>query len=110
MPSLKPPVEKKLKSGIVYRIVCPCCKACYVGYTTRHALTRLKEHQQEKKPVGKHLIQCNTTITIDDMTILAKTIKSITHLMTLEALFIKEYKPSLNTKDEFKRRVLTIKI
>ena len=30
--------------------------------------------------------------------------------MTLEALFIKDIKPSINTKDEFRSRALTIKI
>ena len=31
LPSLKPPVEKMLKSGLVYRLMCPHCSACYVG-------------------------------------------------------------------------------
>ena len=30
--------------------------------------------------------------------------------MTLEVLFIKDVKPSINTKDEFRSRALTIKI
>jgi len=32
------------------------------------------------------------------------------HLMTLEALYIKSIKPSINTKDEYRSRALTIKI
>ena len=31
LPSLKPPVEKMLKSGLVYRLMSPRCSACYVG-------------------------------------------------------------------------------
>ena len=31
MPSLKPPVEKMIRSGIVYKITCPRCTAWYVG-------------------------------------------------------------------------------
>ena len=37
------------------------------------------------------------------------TSNSLTKLMTLEALFIKEFKPALNTKDEYKSRTLTLK-
>ena len=36
MPSLKPPVEKMIRSGIVYKITCPRCTACYVGQSSRH--------------------------------------------------------------------------
>ena len=42
--SLKPPVEKMLKSGIVYKLTCPCCLACHVGQTSRHMQTCLREH------------------------------------------------------------------
>ena len=36
-------------------------------------------------------------------------IKTNKNLMTLEALWIDEVKPNLNTKDEYKSRTLTIK-
>ena len=49
-------------------------------------------------------------ITIDDVEMIAQTSKSESHLMTLEALHIKKIKPSLNTKDEYKSRTLTIKL
>ena len=42
-PSLKPPVERNLKSGVVYKMQCPRCTACYAGATTRHVITRFKE-------------------------------------------------------------------
>ena len=73
-------------------------------------LQRLKEHQRASSPVGNHLETCNAEITIDDVMILASTTKSEDHLMTLEASFILEIHLGLNKKDEFKSRMLTIKI
>ena len=43
LPSLKPPVEKCLKSRVVYKICCSRCQSCYVGQTIRHLITRLKD-------------------------------------------------------------------
>ena len=34
LPSLKPFIDKSLKSGIVYKITCPQCFSCYVGQTS----------------------------------------------------------------------------
>ena len=107
MPSLKPSVHPALKSKVVYKINCPSCDACYVGQTSRHLTTRVKEHQSGG-PVSKHLKHCNAEITMANVEIITTTNKSITHLMTLEALLIKELKPIINMKDEYKRRVLTI--
>ena len=109
MPSLKPMVDQSLRSGIVYKISCPRCDACYVGQTTRHLLIRTKEHERKNAPVGSHLSRCNGSVKIDDVIILAASTRSISHLLTLEALFINAIKPSLNTKDEYRSRALTIK-
>ena len=49
--------------------------------------------------------------TLDDIEILASTSKNEKHLLTLEALYIREEKPYLNTqnaKEEFKRRTLRV--
>ena len=53
LPSLKPKVDKPLKSRVVYHIECPSCEACYVGQTSRHLITQVKEHASSK-PVGAH--------------------------------------------------------
>ena len=110
MPSLKPPVEKMLRSGIVYKVTCPCCTACYVGQSSRHLQTRFREHTRNPGPMKNHLYQCNTTITEEDVSILSSTSRGEGYLLTLEALYIQELEPEINTKDEYRSRTLTIKI
>ena len=109
LPSLKTPIEKALKSKVVYQINCSRCEACYVGQTSRHLATRIKEHQKSG-PVGSHMKSCNTSLTMDNVSIKTVSTRSIAHLMTLEALIIKSVKPDLNTKDEYRSRTLTIKL
>ena len=110
LPSLKPPVEKMLKSGVVYNLTCPRCKSCYVGETCRHMRTRFKEHLQKAGPMKTHLARCNTTLTDEHVEILQTTSRGEGYLLTLEALHIRERKPEINTKDEYRRRELTIRI
>ena len=44
------------------------------------------------------------------MTILDITLKGVVHLFTLEALHIRQLKPEINVRDEWKSRELVIKI
>ena len=108
MPSLKPPVEKMIRSGIVYKITCPCCTACYVGQSSWHLQTRFREHIRNPWPVKTHLRNCNTTVTEGHIDILASTSRGEGYLLTLE--YIQELEPKINTKDEWRSRTLTIKI
>ena len=96
---------------LVYKLTCPGCRACYVGQTSRHLITRLKEHKnQQNKPVRKHVDRCTVkTLQLSDIEILASTIRGIEHLLTLEALYVSEIKPELNRKDKYRSRELTIK-
>ena len=110
MPSLKPPVEKMIKSGLVYRITCPRCSACYVGVTSRHLQSRFKEHIQRTGPVKSHQLKCGGTITEESVDILKTSSRGENYLLTLEALHIRELKPQINTKDEYRSRELTIKM
>ena len=110
LPSLKPPVEKLLKSGVVYQLTCPRCSASYVGQTGRHLQTRLKEHLQRAGPMKSHLMQCDSNLTSEDVNILQSTSRGENFLLTLEALHIREQKPSINTKDEYRSRDLVIKL
>ena len=111
LPSLKPSVPKNLRGSVVYKLKCPRCAACYVGQTDRHFCTRLKEHQQKKdQPVYKHFKKCRRKLTLQDTEILTATTRSVTLLETLEALWIEELKPGINTKEEYKQRHLTIRL
>ena len=109
LPSLKPVIDKPIRSGIVYKIICPRCEACYVGQTSRHLITRFKEHVKVNQPVGKHLEACDSKVNCNDVDILASSSRSEEYLETLEALWIKEEGPTINTKEEYKSRTLTIK-
>ena len=110
LPSLKPPVEKMLKSGVVYNLTCPRCNSCYVGETCRHMITRFKEHLQKAGPLKSHLTRCKTTLTDKNVEILQTTSRGEGYLLTLEAIHIRERKPQINTKDEYRKRELTIRI
>ena len=110
LPSLKPPIDQLLKSKVVYQIKCPGCNASYVGQTCRHLTTRLNEHLTRKGPVKEHLKLCQNSINEQCIRILTSTHKGESTLLTLEALWIREIRPTLNTKDEFKSRELIIQI
>ena len=90
--------------------VCPCCTACYVGETGRHMQSRFKEHVSRAGPMRNHLMQCNAALTENDVDILQQTSRGEGFLLTLEALYIRERKPTINTKDEYHSRELTIKL
>ena len=53
---------------------------------------------------------CETDWSEDNVYILGTTSQGEVHLLTLEALWIRELKPVINTKDEFRSRELTIKL
>ena len=77
---------------------------------TEHLQTSIREHTKNPGPVKNHLRNCNTTITEEHIDILASTSRGEGYLLTLEALFIQELEPKINTKDEWRSRTLTIKI
>ena len=109
-PSLKEPVDVSLKSGVVYKLTCPRCTACYVGATSRHLQVRFKEHITRKdSAVSKHLSQCDIEGHEMDIEVLCSSMHGEVHLFTMEALWIRQLKPMINVKDEFRRRELVIK-
>ena len=109
LPSLKPSVPKMLQNNAVYQIKCSRCGSSYVGQTSRHLQQRFREHVGNKGPIKTHFIECDISPTEKDISILGKSWGGENRLLTLEALFIKEINPILNTKDEYKSRTLTLK-
>ena len=103
----KDSLEKKIRSGIIYRCTCSNCKVTYYGKTFRHFYTRAAEHMGISNLTGKrlktvmqsaisdHLLQCNCTINFDDFDILA-TESNKFKLLLRESLLIKHDKPILN--------------
>ena len=110
MPSLKPLVPRMLSSGVVYKIQCPGCPSSYIGQTVRHLQTRFREHLGCNGTMRRHIETCDPSAIFSDdsISILAKA-NRYSKLLTLEALFINELKPDLNTKDEYRSRTLTLK-
>ena len=49
MLNLKDPIPKSLKFFAVYKFVSPGCNICYIGETTRHLLTKIKEDLKTDK-------------------------------------------------------------
>ena len=82
LPSLKPPVEKELRSGVVYKIQCPRCQACYVGQTVRHLKTRIADHRS-RGPVKEHFLKCDIDIRFDCIDILASTNQGENTILTI---------------------------
>ena len=84
---------------------------CYVGKTSRHLATRYAEHRTHSNgPVVQHMKQCKIEVKDLDVEILKSVMKGGFELSVLEALFIREIKPALNTRDEYRDHELTIKI
>ena len=114
LPPLKPNVPKMLCSSVVYQIDCPGCNASYIGETLRLLQQRVREHLGKSGTIRKHLEICHAKPSTDFGSI-EKHVKILAHsnssskLLTFEALFIKSCNPSLNTKDEFRSRTLTLK-
>ena len=113
MPSLKTTTKFESRSRVVYKITCPGCDTCYAAQTRRRLLTRFKEHNYKKtktKVVYKHFRDCvGSEGTLNDVKILAQTSINLDFLLSLEAMFIREYGPALNVKDEYRSRELTIR-
>ena len=57
--SVKDPVPVELRSNVVYKSTCASCNSCYVGETSRHLSTRIREHLNRDRTshIFQHLQQ-----------------------------------------------------
>ena len=110
LPSLKTQSSTALRSRVVYKITCPGCGSCYVGCTTHHFTLRVQQHRVKGRPIRKHFDECNEKVTLKQAEILDSTIRNDKLLLALEALYIRELSPQLNTRDEYRSRKLTLKL
>ncbi|XP_066931458.1 uncharacterized protein [Clytia hemisphaerica] len=116
--NMKDPTPLKFKSNIVYRFICPGCRASYVGKTERNLFTRCSEHATKKESaVLEHLKECSevkfitTLLTlgiekpnfrsiyinlVNDNTSVIDSSDNWSSLLYKEALHIKRLKPILN--------------
>ena len=113
LPSLKVPVPKMLKSNLIYKITCPRCSTCYVGKTCRHLTDRLEEHKSKaNEPVRRHFTTCGVDRVeiMNNTEVLQTVVGTSFHLSIMEALYIRELKPAINTKDEYRDYNLVISL
>ena len=107
---LKLKIPKELSSNVIYKTKCSGCEACYVGYTARLLKTRCSEHRSSTGTIRDHVKYCkNALATMETTEILHRTNRGPLYLSILEALYIREINPTLNTRDEFRGRSLRIR-
>ena len=85
---------------VVYQFICAGCNSCYIGETSRHFSTRIKEHTLSDKNshIFKHFSQfpsCKGMYTPSCFRILDSANSSI-DLKLKEAFYISKNKPDLN--------------
>ena len=98
--SVKDPIPGGLRSRVVYKLACAGCNACYVGETTRHFSTRVREHLVTDKAshIFKHFQNsehCRALCSVDCFHILDHASTGF-QLKIKEAFHIQRQQPSLN--------------
>ena len=103
--SYKDSYPSALSSKVVYKFVCTCCNASYVGQTHRHLTTRIDEHfgKDKKSHIYQHLMSsadCLNACSRDCFSIL-DTARTKHQLRIKESLFIRWLKPTLNKQKSY---------
>ena len=101
---LKRSTPTELSSNVVYKFSCPCDTAIsYIGYTTRHLITRAHEHLNlnsiAKSAIKDHIYSCShcskTNLSECNFEVIKKCNTGF-EAKIQEALLIKKFNPTLN--------------
>ena len=97
--TLKSRCPKELQALVVYKYVCSVDQnTTYIGKTKRHLALRVKEHlstTSANSAVFQHVATCNCAASIQNFSVL-RCCQSDYDLSIMEALYIRDNKPSLN--------------
>ena len=98
--SVKDPVPLELRWRVVYKFLFAGCNACYIGETSRHLSTRVREHlsRDRNSHVYQHLQQSQTCRCLANKIAFPSWIVHSTNynLCWREAMHIKWENPTLN--------------
>ena len=98
--SVKDPFPLDLRSRVVYKFTCAGCNACYIGETSRHLSTRVREHlsRDRNSHIFQHLQQSQACRCLADKTCfsIVDCAPNKLQLLLKEAMHIKWENPTLN--------------
>ena len=100
--SNKDRISSDKKAHVIYKFVCACCNACYIGETSRHLSVRITEHLQSDKQshIYKHIhenLECFNACDKNCFVVL-DTGMTKKELKIKEGLYISWQKPNLNVQ------------
>ena len=98
--NVKDSLPDRLRTRVVYKFSCASCNACYIGETSRHFATRVREHLSSDRSshVFKHLQSsesCHISCSADCFTVLDSATTKF-QVKLKESMKIKWEKPDLN--------------
>ena len=98
--NVKDPLPDRLRTRVVYKFSCASFNACYIGETSRHFATRVREHLSSDRSshVFKHLQSsesCRISCSADCFTVLDSATTKF-QVKLKESMYIKWEKPDLN--------------
>ena len=109
---LKDAIPKELQASVVYKYTCNCCKAEYIGKTSRQLRVRIFEHLgrsvRTKRPIAKpsysaireHSESLDHPISLHDFSVLATPSPNM-DLSLIESLLTLLHKPSIVKHETF---------
>ena len=108
---LKDKQPQMIRSNVIYKYTCQCCKAFYIGKTDRQLGVRICEHMGISPRTGKplsvrphsdifeHCQKCKVPVSQENFSI-EDTLQSKFGLNILESLHQKTKKPSIGTQQQ----------